>query len=280
MLDVARYDVFNLGEALLEGDAAYLARMLDGLRGEGVAPPLVLWALTEEIRAIGRVLAAAAAGGSPPQLWRDARVWGASHQALMQRNMRRFTREQVESAIAHAAKGGPHGQGARARRCVGRAAPARAAVRERSARQARGAPQRRPCPGEGRRTSSRGCFSSLNCPLPGEDEAGWQLLESRHGRPDLHARRRPAGASGFARDRAGRYGHQEPGAGRHRARDRARRATPDRGECARPRGRAQAEARVGDDRSPHADPEGHRGDGRRPAADRGAARPGRRGDRR
>jgi len=27
VLDVARYDIFNLGEALLEGDAAYLARM-------------------------------------------------------------------------------------------------------------------------------------------------------------------------------------------------------------------------------------------------------------
>jgi DNA polymerase-3 subunit delta len=104
VLDVARYDVFNLGEALLEGDAAYVARMLDGLRGEGVAPPLVLWALTEEIRAIGRVLAAAAAGGASPQLWRDARIWGSPHQAAMQRNLRRFTREQVEAAIAHAAR--------------------------------------------------------------------------------------------------------------------------------------------------------------------------------
>src|SRR6185503_1660115 len=74
VLDVARYDVFNLGEALLEGDAAYVARMLDGLRGEGVAPPLVLWTIAEEIRAIGRVLEAKAAGKTPPQLWQDAKV--------------------------------------------------------------------------------------------------------------------------------------------------------------------------------------------------------------
>lgn len=104
VLDVARYDVYKLGEALLEGDALRLARMLDGLRGEGVAPPLVLWAIAEEIRAIGRVLDAMAAGSTPPALWRDAKVWGASHQVLMQQNARRFTREQVESAIAHAAK--------------------------------------------------------------------------------------------------------------------------------------------------------------------------------
>lgn len=104
VLDVARYDVFNLGEALLEGDAVHLARMLDGLRGEGVAPPLVLWTIAEEIRAIGRVLDGLAAGRTPPQLWRDTRVFGPSHQALMQQNARRFTRDQVASAIAHAAK--------------------------------------------------------------------------------------------------------------------------------------------------------------------------------
>lgn len=104
VLDVARYDVFKLGEALVEGDVLRLARMVDGLKGEGVAPPLVLWAITDEIRAIVRVLDGIAAGRTPPQLWRDARVWGQSHQGLMQQNCRRFTREQVESALLHAAK--------------------------------------------------------------------------------------------------------------------------------------------------------------------------------
>ena len=104
VLDVARFDVFKLGEALVEGDVLRLARMVDGLKGEGVAPPLVLWAVADEIRAIGRVLDGLAAGRTPPQLWRDAKVWGQSHQSLMQQNCRRFTREQVESALLHAAK--------------------------------------------------------------------------------------------------------------------------------------------------------------------------------
>ncbi|HXF67331.1 MAG TPA: DNA polymerase III subunit delta [Burkholderiales bacterium] len=104
VLDVARYDVFGLGEALLEGDAARLARMLDGLRGEGTAPPLVLWAIAEQLRAIGRVLDGLARGRTPPQLWREARITAEAHQALMQRHCRRFTREQVEAAIAHAAR--------------------------------------------------------------------------------------------------------------------------------------------------------------------------------
>jgi DNA polymerase-3 subunit delta len=104
VIDVARYDVFSLGEALLEGGVLHLARMLDGLRGEGVAPPLVLWAIAEEIRAIGRVLEGVGAGRTPPQLWRDARIWGNAHQQLMQRHHRRFTRDQVEAAILHAAR--------------------------------------------------------------------------------------------------------------------------------------------------------------------------------
>ena len=103
VLDVARYDVFKLGEVLLEGDALRYARMLAGLRGEGIAPPLVLWAIAEEARAIGRVLDLQGAGVGPIQ-WREARIFGPSHQALMQQNVRRFTREQVEAAIAHAAK--------------------------------------------------------------------------------------------------------------------------------------------------------------------------------
>src|SRR5260364_23751 len=55
VLDVARYDVFKLGEAMLSGDVARLARMLDGLRGEGAAPVFILWALAEELRALWRI---------------------------------------------------------------------------------------------------------------------------------------------------------------------------------------------------------------------------------
>src|SRR3989304_3473278 len=57
-----------------------------------------------EIRAIGRVLDGMTSGRTPPQLWRDTKVWGSSHQSLMQVNCRRFTKEQVEAALAHAAR--------------------------------------------------------------------------------------------------------------------------------------------------------------------------------
>ncbi|MCC7484155.1 MAG: DNA polymerase III subunit delta [Burkholderiales bacterium] len=104
VLDVARFDVDDIGAALLEGDPGRIARILDGLRAEGVAVLLVLWAIAEELRAIGRVLAGLAEGRTPPRLWQDAKVYGAPRQALMDRHVRRFTREQVEAALSHAAR--------------------------------------------------------------------------------------------------------------------------------------------------------------------------------
>lgn len=103
VLDVARFEVFNLGEALLEGDPLRLARMLDGLKGEGTAPPLVLWAMCEEIRAIGKLIAGTAAGKPLSMLWREARIWAPAHQSLMQQNLSRFTLAQVSEALRHAA---------------------------------------------------------------------------------------------------------------------------------------------------------------------------------
>jgi DNA polymerase-3 subunit delta len=103
VLDVARYDVFNLGIAMIEGDAVRLSRMFDGLKGEGAAPPMALWAVAEEIRAIGRVLAGAESGRPLNMLWRDAKVWGVPHQAAMQQNLGRFSTTQVTQGLRHAA---------------------------------------------------------------------------------------------------------------------------------------------------------------------------------
>ncbi|HWH49120.1 MAG TPA: DNA polymerase III subunit delta, partial [Burkholderiales bacterium] len=62
VLDVARYNLFEIGATLLKGDRAHFVRMLDGLRGEGAALPLVLWAITEEARAMARVKTAVESG--------------------------------------------------------------------------------------------------------------------------------------------------------------------------------------------------------------------------
>jgi DNA polymerase III subunit delta len=76
VLNVARYDVFKLGEAVLAGQVARALRMLDGLRAEGEAAVLVHWTLAEDIRSLKRVKDAMASGKPLPMALREARVWG------------------------------------------------------------------------------------------------------------------------------------------------------------------------------------------------------------
>lgn len=103
VMDVARYDIFKLSEAMLAGHAARFARILDGLRAEGTATVLILWALSEEIRTLGKVLLATQQGSSIGNAMRDARVWGA-RQGLIESAARRFRLLHIERAIQHAAR--------------------------------------------------------------------------------------------------------------------------------------------------------------------------------
>lgn len=50
VLNVARYDVSDLRDALKNRDTVRAVRTLEGLQAEGAAPPLVLWALANEAR--------------------------------------------------------------------------------------------------------------------------------------------------------------------------------------------------------------------------------------
>jgi DNA polymerase-3 subunit delta len=77
VLNVARYDVFKLGEAVLAGQVGRALRMLDGLEAEGEAAVLVHWTLAEDIRGLKRVKDAVASGRPMPVALREARAWGA-----------------------------------------------------------------------------------------------------------------------------------------------------------------------------------------------------------
>ncbi len=73
--DSARYDIFALVDAALAGDAVYAQRALVGLRGEGIEPVLVLWALSREIRSLAS-MARDVQGGAPlARVLAARRVW-------------------------------------------------------------------------------------------------------------------------------------------------------------------------------------------------------------
>lgn len=76
VLNVARYDVFKLGEAVLAGQHLRVQRMMDGLQAEGVSEVLVNFTLSEDIRSLKRVKDAVAGGRALPQVLREQRVWG------------------------------------------------------------------------------------------------------------------------------------------------------------------------------------------------------------
>lgn len=96
VLNVARYDVFKLGEAVLAGQVGRALRMLDGLRAEGEATVLVHWTLAEDIRTLKRVHDAVAEGKPMPVALREQRVWGVKEK-LVERAMPAFS----DTALAH-----------------------------------------------------------------------------------------------------------------------------------------------------------------------------------
>ncbi len=77
VLNVARFDVFKLGEAILAGQIARALRMLEGLQAEGEAAVLVHWTLAEDIRNLYRVKTALLSGKPVAMALREVRVWGA-----------------------------------------------------------------------------------------------------------------------------------------------------------------------------------------------------------
>jgi len=101
--NVARYDAYSASEAMLEGDAARFVRIIDGLRGEGEAPNLVLWVLGEELFALARIQAGLGDRRALDDLLRENRVWG-TRQRPMKAAAARVPPAAVGRALAHAAR--------------------------------------------------------------------------------------------------------------------------------------------------------------------------------
>ena len=73
--DSSRYDLFQLVDTALAGEAVRVARMMDGLRAEGAEPVLILWGLAREVRALAGLAQAVASGIPPERALTQARVW-------------------------------------------------------------------------------------------------------------------------------------------------------------------------------------------------------------
>ena len=118
VLNVARYDVFKLSEAMLSGDVSRLVRMLEGLKGEGEALPLVLWAVTEEIRILLKLKLGVNDGRPLAALMKDYRIWGP-RERLIPNAIARVTLSTLQTAMHESAQIDKLIKGLRARAFAG-----------------------------------------------------------------------------------------------------------------------------------------------------------------
>jgi DNA polymerase III subunit delta len=80
--DVARYDILQLSEAWLAGNAARALKIIAALEAEGEGLPLLLWQLGEDLHALAAIRQAIAAGTPAAVALRNARVWGKRQGAM------------------------------------------------------------------------------------------------------------------------------------------------------------------------------------------------------
>ena len=101
VMNVARYNIYGLRDAMLIGDVPRLVRIMDGLKAEGEALPLVLWAIGEEIRTLARISQASATGQDLSSVLRSQRMFGA-HETLARQALARVAARNWPAAVQHA----------------------------------------------------------------------------------------------------------------------------------------------------------------------------------
>lgn len=104
VLEVARYDIDGLRQTVVEGEPARCARLLEGLRGEGAAPPLVLWALANEVRTLASLRAGQDAGQPLAALYKSERVFDERRKRQLGQALARLPLGTLTAALLHAAR--------------------------------------------------------------------------------------------------------------------------------------------------------------------------------
>ena len=88
--DSSRFDIYKLVDCALQGDTARTARIINGLKGEGVEPVLVLWALSREIRAMQSMAFDLHQGANIGSVLAKNRVWD-KRKPLVQGGLKRHS---------------------------------------------------------------------------------------------------------------------------------------------------------------------------------------------
>lgn len=101
--DNARFDIFQLADACLQGHHNRSLRILAGLRGEGVEAILVLWSLAREIRVLTQISYQIEAGQPLEQALQHQQVW-EKRKHLVRQALKRHTTKSLVPLLKLAGK--------------------------------------------------------------------------------------------------------------------------------------------------------------------------------
>ncbi|MAW33229.1 MAG: DNA polymerase III subunit delta [Proteobacteria bacterium] len=80
--NVSRYDISDIGHAILDRDRERFVKIVNTLHIEGQAPSLILWAIMQEIRVLLLIKIKIEEGSSAAKAIADSRVWGVRKKLL------------------------------------------------------------------------------------------------------------------------------------------------------------------------------------------------------
>ncbi|GAB6141015.1 DNA polymerase III subunit delta [Methylosoma difficile] len=101
--DNSRFDVFKLMDSVLAAQVSRILKILASLQAEGVAAPVVLWALTREARLLGNIKQGLAAGQNRDVLFRNYQVWDKRKQ-LVNDALQRLSSQDLDNVLWLSAK--------------------------------------------------------------------------------------------------------------------------------------------------------------------------------
>lgn len=101
--DSSRYDVFKLMDWVLAAQTNRIIKILAALRAEGIAAPVILWALTREARSLIHIKLALAGGQHKDTVFRNNQIWD-KRKPLVDKALTRLNLQQLNSILVLAAQ--------------------------------------------------------------------------------------------------------------------------------------------------------------------------------
>lgn len=101
--DVSRFEVADIQDAMLAGDAGRCARILQSLKQEGEAVPKLMWQIGATLRLLYKLKSAIRQGQPLAAAFKASRIWD-KRQSLVQAALKRVSDEKLEAALQVASK--------------------------------------------------------------------------------------------------------------------------------------------------------------------------------